>query len=72
MNIHRSLFGIACRGAAFSFLMAGTALLVQAQQSPSAASTVKAPVLLASESGPGELARGGGESGARRACSRGW
>jgi len=63
MNIQRSFFGIACRGAAFSFLMAGTALLVQAQQSPSAASTVKAPVLLASESGvPGELARGGGES----------
>ena len=50
MNIHRSLFGIACRVAAFSFLMAGTASLVQAQQSPSAASTVKAPVLLASES----------------------
>ena len=56
MNIHRSLFGIACRGAAFSFLMAGTALLVQAQQSPSAASTVKAPVLLASESASSGLA----------------
>ena len=56
MNIHRSLFGIACRAAAFSFLMAGTALLVQAQQSPSAASTAKAPVLLASESASAELA----------------
>lgn len=50
MNIDRSLFGIACRAAAFSFLIAGTALLVQAQQSPSVASTVKAPLLLASES----------------------
>jgi len=60
MNIQRSFFGIACRGAACSFLMAGTALLAQTS---SAASTVKAPVLLASESGvPGELARGGGES----------
>ena len=56
MNIQRSFFGIACRVAAFSFLMAGTALLVQAQQSPSAASTVKAPTLVASESAPAELA----------------
>jgi hypothetical protein len=56
MNIQRSFFGIACRGAAFSFLMAGTALLVQAQQSPSVASTVKAPVLLASESASSGLA----------------
>ena len=56
MNIHRSFFGIACRAAAFSFLMAGTALLVQAQQSPSVASTVKAPTFLASESAPAELA----------------
>ncbi len=56
MNIHRSLFGIACRVAALSFLMAGTALLVQAQQAPSAASTVKAPVLLASESARTDLA----------------
>jgi hypothetical protein len=56
MNIHRSLFGIACRVAAFSFLMAGTALLVQAQQATPAASTVKAPVLLASESASAYLA----------------
>ena len=56
MNIQRSFFGIACRAAAFSFLMAGTALLAQALQSPSAASTVKAPVLLASESAPADLA----------------
>lgn len=56
MNIQRSFFGIACRAAAFSFLMAGTALLAQALQSPSAASTVKVPVLLASESAPADLA----------------
>ena len=63
MNIQRSFFGIACRVAAFSFLMAATASLAHAQQAASAASTVKAPVLLASESGvPGELARWGGES----------
>ncbi len=58
MNIQRSFFGIACRGAAFSFLMAGTALLVQAKQSPSAASTVKTPVLLASNPGWASLLRG--------------
>jgi hypothetical protein len=52
MNIHRSLFGIACRAAAFSFLMAGTALLAQ---TTSAASAVKAPVLLASESASADL-----------------
>ena len=53
MNNHRSLFGIACRAAAFSFLMAGTALLAQ---TTSAASAVKAPVLLASESARTDLA----------------
>ena len=53
MNIHRNLFGIACRAAAFSFVMAGTALLAQ---TTSAASTVKAPVLLAYESASAELA----------------
>jgi hypothetical protein len=52
MNIHRSFFGIACRAAAFSFLMAGTALLAQ---TTSAASAVKAPVLLASESASADL-----------------
>jgi hypothetical protein len=52
MNIQRSFFGIACRVAALSFLMAGTALLAQAT---SAASSVKAPVLLASESAPADL-----------------
>jgi hypothetical protein len=52
MNIQRSFFGIACRVAAFSFLMAGTALLAQATP---AASTVKAPTFLASESAPADL-----------------
>jgi hypothetical protein len=56
MNIQRSFFGIACRVAALSFLMAGTAMLTHAQQSPSVASTVKAPTLLASESVPADLA----------------
>ena len=32
MQTNRSFFGIACRAAAFSFLMAGTAALMQAQQ----------------------------------------
>jgi hypothetical protein len=56
MNIQRSFFGIACRGAAFSFLMAGTVALAHAQQAPTAAPDVKAPVLLASESSSASLA----------------
>jgi hypothetical protein len=56
MNNHRSLFGIACRSLAFSFLMAATALIVRAQQSPSVASTAQAPVLLASAAAPADLA----------------
>jgi len=47
MNNHRSLFGIVCRSAAFSLLMAATALVARAQQSPSVAATAQAPVLLA-------------------------
>jgi hypothetical protein len=53
MDNNRSLFGIACRAAAFSFLVAGTALLAQ---STSAASTAKAPILLAAENAPADLA----------------
>ena len=52
MNTNRSFFGIACRIAAFSFLMAGTASLMQAQQSLPAQSIFRAPLLLASESAP--------------------
>jgi hypothetical protein len=62
MLINRSSFGIACRVVACSFLMAGTASLLQAQQSQSAvpgvtsdASSLKAPVLLASGSAPANL-----------------
>jgi hypothetical protein len=50
MNIHRSLFGIACRTMALSFLIAGTAVLVHAQQPSSVVSTIKAPLMLAAES----------------------
>src|ERR1035437_5968245 len=52
MNTNRSFFGIACRAAAFSFLMAGTASLLQAQQPQPVGSTLKAPLFLASESAP--------------------
>jgi hypothetical protein len=52
MNTNRSFFGIACRVAAFSFLMAGTASLLQAQQSQPVGSALKAPLFLASESAP--------------------
>jgi hypothetical protein len=48
MKINGSLFGIACRAAALSFLVAGPASLVQAQQSLSADSTTKVPLLMAS------------------------
>ncbi len=53
MNIHRSLFGIACRAAALSFLMSGITVLAHAQQAASIVSTVKAPLMLASESSAG-------------------
>jgi hypothetical protein len=52
MITNRSLVGIACRAAAFSFLVAGSASLLQAQQSPSVPSTANAPLLLAAESAP--------------------
>lgn len=52
MHTNRSLFGLACRAAAFSFLVAGSASLLHAQQ-PSPAQT---PVLVASEAAPLDLA----------------
>jgi Outer membrane protein beta-barrel domain len=55
MITKRSLFGIVCRAAAFSFLVAGSASLMQAQQSSSVESAPKAPLLLASESAPLDL-----------------
>lgn len=56
MNIHRSLFGIACRVVALSFLMAGTVALGHAQQVSSTVSTMKAPLMLAAESSSANLA----------------
>ncbi len=56
MNSHRSLFAIACRAAALSFLMVGPASLLQAQQGASSAPTVQAPLLLASESASASIA----------------
>jgi opacity protein-like surface antigen len=55
MITNRSLFGIACRAAAFSFLMAGSASLIEAQQSSPIVSAPKAPLFLASESTPLDL-----------------
>ena len=48
----KKFFPIACRAAAFSFLMAGSAMLMQAQQTPSVAPAVKAPVFLAALAAP--------------------
>ena len=56
MITKRSLFGIACRAAALTFLAAGSASLMQAQQSPSIQVTPAAPLFLASESAPLDLA----------------
>jgi hypothetical protein len=55
MNINRSFFGIACRTAALSFVVAGSAQLLQAQQSSSADLTPKTPLLMASSSSPLDL-----------------
>src|ERR1017187_10004721 len=52
MQTHCKLFPIACRVAAFTFLVAGSAMLMQAQQTPSVASAVKAPVFLAALAAP--------------------
>ena len=55
MNTNRSFFGIACRVAAFSFLIAGTASLIEAQQSSSVVPAPRAPLFLPSESTPLDL-----------------
>jgi hypothetical protein len=55
MITKRSFFGIACRAAAFSFLVAGSASLIQAQESSSVEFTQKAPLLLASATAPVDL-----------------
>ncbi len=48
MHTHRSLFGLACRAAALSFLVAGTVSLTQAQSTPSAAPSFQTPLFMAS------------------------
>src|ERR1039457_3026380 len=52
MNTNRNFFPIACRVAAFTFLVAGSAMLMQAQQTPSVAPAAKAPVFLAALAAP--------------------
>jgi hypothetical protein len=52
----RNFVGHACRLAALSFLVAGSASLMQAQQSSSVGSSPQAPLLLASDSAPLDLA----------------
>ena len=63
MYTHRNFFGLACRVAALSFLMAGTASLVHAQQ-PASAVTAKAPLFMASSALPdfSSVASGGSSS----------
>ncbi|MGA1982741.1 MAG: hypothetical protein ABSG84_09705 [Acidobacteriaceae bacterium] len=56
MNTNRSFFGIACRVAAFSFLMAATASLTQAQQPSSLFFGPTTPLFQASGSVPLDLA----------------
>src|ERR1017187_4172911 len=51
----RNFFAHACRLAALSFLVTGSASLMQAQQSSLVGSDPKAPLLLASESAPLDL-----------------
>jgi hypothetical protein len=52
MHTNRNFFGLACRVAAFSFLMAGTASLMHAQQATSAEPAAKAPLFMASSAVP--------------------
>jgi len=62
MITKRSLFGLACRAAALTFLAAGSASLMQAQQSPSAQAAAKAPLFLASASAPVDSTPGSSSS----------
>jgi len=56
MHTNPSFLGIACRAAAFGLCMAGTVSLLQAQQPTSVGSSLKTPLLLASESAPADSA----------------
>ena len=62
MQNDSTFFGIACRITAFSFLVAGSASLMQAQQPSSIESKTKFPVLIASESAPLDLSASGSSS----------
>jgi opacity protein-like surface antigen len=55
MNTNRSFFGVACRIAALSFLMTGTASMIEAQQVSPVTSAPRTPLFLASESTPLDL-----------------
>jgi len=52
MQPNGKLLSLACRAAAFSFLMAGSVLVIDAQQTPSVAPTAKTPVFLADLAAP--------------------
>jgi hypothetical protein len=58
MQTNRSFLGSVCRFTALSFLAAGTASLLQAQQPSSAPATLNTPFLLASDSAPASLTSG--------------
>ncbi len=69
MQTNRTFFGIACRVAAFSFLMAGTASLVHAQQASSVAPAAKAPIFMASSAAPNYAASFFGRSSSSSSSS---
>jgi hypothetical protein len=69
MKTNRSFFGVACRTAAFSFLVAGSALLLQGQQTTAIAPTSNAPLLVASESAPLDLTSTGSSSSSSSSSS---
>ena len=48
MSIPRTLFGLACRAAAFSFVLAGTAAVTQAQSAASTSPSFERPLFVAS------------------------
>jgi len=52
MHTNRSLFGLACRSAVFSFLVLGTASLLHAQQVVSPTTVARSPFFLASSAVP--------------------
>jgi len=59
MHTYRTLIGLACRAAAISLLVAASASRMEAQQSAAAANQV-APVLIASNAAPADIASASG------------